>query len=303
MPDLTIDQFYTTQYDANWQHLVQQSQGRLHSLVRHETVKGKRKFLNFMGKTKARLITTRNGKTIPSNTPLAKRKLSLRQFDDVYHEDEWDADLLGEITSPRSAVVVNQAMAFQRAMDETIIGAATGDAWIGEDGTEAVAVPTSQKVAVSVGGANSGLNLAKIVAARSILGKNEAWGQNQPGAMGDKAYFVVSQVQLDNLLTVDQITNSRYADVKALVRGEVNEFLGFTFIRSELLPFEGATDVRICFAFMSSGIAFASNSFGTKMTIRDDLNETLQVRTKAQFGATRTEEEKVVLVYCDESGS
>lgn len=303
MAALEIPQFYTDQYSTNWQHLVQQSEGRLHSLVRQESFTGKRKLLNFMGKTKARLIVTRNGKTIPSNTPLAKRKLSKRQFDDVYHEDEWDQSLLGEITSPRSAVVTNQAMAFQRAMDEAVVLAATGSAWIGEDGTEEVVVPATQKVAVSVGGANSGLSLAKIIAARSILGKNEAWGQNQPGPMGDRAYFVVSQVQLDNLLTVDQITNSRYADVKALVKGEVNDFMGFHFVRSELLPFEGATDVRICFAFMSSGIAFTKSDMGTKMVIRDDLNETLQVRTKAQFGATRTEEEKVVLVYCDESGN
>ncbi|GAA5120671.1 hypothetical protein JIN84_05875 [Luteolibacter yonseiensis] len=307
MPDLTIDQFYATQFDANWQHLVQQNEGRLHSVVRQETVKGKRKLLNFIGKSKARLITTRNGKTIPSNTPLAKRKLSLRSYDEVYHEDEWDADLLGDVTSPRSAVVISQASAFQRAMDEAVIKAATGTAYIGEDGSEPVDLPAGQKIAATYvhggTGASSGLTLAKLIRAKSILGKNEAWGQNQSGVLGDKAYFVVSQKQLDDLLiSVDVVSNSRYSDVKALVNGEVNHFMGFDFIRTELLDYDDVGGgIRTCFAFLSSGIAFSKNGLSTKIVVRDDLNETLQIRTKGSHGATRTEEEKVVAVYCDET--
>jgi hypothetical protein len=306
MPDLTIDQFYTDQFDANWQHLVQQSEGRVYSLVRQETVKGKRKLLNFIGKSKARLITTRSGKTIPSNTPYAKRKLSLRSYDEVYHEDEWDAELLGDVTSPRSAVVISHAYAFQRAYDEAVIEAATGTAYIGEDGDEAVDLGNGQKVPVNYihgsTGSNSGLTLAKIIKAKSILGKNEAAGQNKTGVMGDKMIFLVTQQQLDDLLiNVDQVSNSRYADVKALVNGEVNQFMGFTFIRTQLLALDPATDIRTCIAFVSSGIAFSNNGMSTKIIIRDDLNETLQIRTKGRHGATRTEEEKVVAVYADES--
>jgi len=306
VPDLTIDQFYTDQFDANWQHLVQQNEGRVHSLVRQETVKGKRKLLNFIGKSKARLITTRSGKTIPSNTPFAKRKLSLRAYDEVYHEDEWDAELLGDVTSPRSAVVISHASAFQRAYDEAVIEAATGTAYIGEDGDEAVDLPNGQKVPVNYihggTGSNSGLTLAKIIKAKSILGKNEAAGQNKTGVMGDQLIFLVTQQQLDDLLVnVDQVSNSRYADVKALVNGEVNQFMGFTFIRTQLLELNSSTDVRTCIAFVSSGVAFSKNGMSTKITVRDDLNETLQIRTKGRHGATRTEEEKVVAVYCDES--
>jgi hypothetical protein len=296
MPDLTIDQFYTTQFDANWQHLVQQSDGRAHARVRQESVTGKRKLLNFIGKSKARLITTRSGKTIPSNTPLAKRKLSLRAFDEVYHEDEWDAELLGEVTSPRSAVVAAHAKAFQRSMDESVLVAAIGTAYIGEDGTEAVDLPASQKVAVSVGGADSGLNLAKLIAARSILGKNEA--------DGEPLYFFYSQKQLDNLLTnVNQVNSSDYNNVKALVEGRVTNFMGFEFIKTELLPINTSTNVRSCIAMAASGVAFAKNGMNTKIIVRDDLNETLQIRTKARYGATRTEEEKVVEIACDEDAA
>ncbi len=301
----TIDQHYETQFGTNWQHLVQQGEGRLHNLVRQETVRGKRKLINFLGKSKARLITTRNGKTIASNTPLAKRKLNLKPYDEVYHEDEFDNELLGDISSPKSSVVESHAYAFHRAYDEAVIEAATGTAYIGEDGEEPVDLPNSQKVAVNYvytgGAANSGLTLAKIIRAKSILGKNEAAGQNK-AMMGDKLIFIVSQQQLDDLLlNVEQVASSRYSDVKALVEGEINHFMGFEFIRTELLELDTATDIRTCIAMCASGVAFSNNGKNVKFSVRDDLNETLQVRSKGRHGATRTEEEKVVAVYCDES--
>jgi hypothetical protein len=38
-----------------------------------------------------------------------------------------------------------------------------------------------------------------------------------------------------------------------------------------------------------------------KIDIRTDLNHSIQIRTVMMLGATRLEEERVVLVYCDES--
>ncbi len=305
MPTTTLPEHYSTEFDANWQHLVQQAEGRLHTLCRQETVRGKRKLINQIGKAKARLITTRSGKTIPSNHPFAKRKLSLRAYDEVYHEDEWDEELLGDVSSPRSAVVASHAMAFQRAYDEAVVEAATGTAYVGEDGDEAVVLPSSQKVVVNYiwggTGSNSGLTLAKMIKAKSILGKNEVYGQSK-GRMGEGLYLVVSQQQLDDLLVnVDEVSNADYAAVKALVDGEVNHFLGFEIVRTELTSLDSSTDVRTCFAFVTSGIAFSQNGRSVKMSVRDDLNETLQIRTKGRHGATRLEEEKVVEIACDES--
>jgi hypothetical protein len=304
MAETEIPDHYSDEFSANWLHLVEQSDGRLHTLVQQESFKGKRKLLNFIGKSKARLITTRSGKTIASNHAFAKRKLSGREYDEVYQEDEWDETLLGDVSSPRSAVVKSHSGAFQRLFDEVVINAAIGTAYIGEDGEEPVDLPNSQKVVVGYihggVGANSGLTLAKIIKAKSILGINEATGQSKPGS--EMPIFVVTQKQLDDLLiNVDQVSNSRYADVKALVTGEVNEFMGFRFIRTELLPKDTATDVRTCIAFVPSGIAFFKNEMSTKFVIRDDLNETLQIRSKGRAGAVRTEEEKVVAIYCDES--
>lgn len=293
---------YSTQFGENWMHLVQQGDNRLEGCVTKLSVTGKERTINQIGKSKARKITTRNGKTIASNHPFAKRWLRLSPFDEVYQEDEWDEELLGVVSSPKSEVVASHAMAFNRAAEKEIIDALIGTAFIGEHGTDEVELPNTQKVPVSYihggTGSNSGLTLAKMIRARSILGINEALGDNDDAM----ACAIVTQKQLDDLLVnVDQVSNSRYSDVKALVDGKVNHFMGFKFKRTQQLPLDAATDIRTCIFYVPTGVAYGANSRRVKFSTRDDLNETLQIRTKGRMGATRLEEEKVVLVYADES--
>lgn len=302
MAETAIFDHYSTQFGENWNHLVQQGNNRLAEHVTVLSVTGKERTVNQIGKSKARKITTRNGKTIPSNHPFAKRWLRLEPFDEVYHEDEWDEELLGVVSSPKSEVVKSHAMAFNRAAEQVTIDALLGDAYVGEHGTDPVALPNSQKVPVNYvhggTGSNSGLTLAKLIRARSILGINEALGDDDDA----QAILVVSQKQIDDLLiNVDQVSNADYAAVKALVDGKVKHFMGFKFRRTEQLPLDVATDVRTCVAYVPSGIAYGSNSRKVKFSTRDDLNETLQIRTKARMGATRLEEEKVVAIFTDES--
>lgn len=297
-------EFYTTEFSENWMHLVQQDNMRLEGAAIVTTVNGKEKVFNQIGKVTGRKITTRNGKTIPQDHSFAKRWLRTEAFDCVYHEDEWDEQLLGEVSSPRSDVVKAHAKAYYRSADQTIIDALEGSAYVGTNGTDTIAIGAGQKVVVNYvhggTGSNSGLTLAKMIKAKSILGKNEAYGQD--GNKDDELIAIVSQAQLDDLLNnVDQVSNVDYAAVKALVDGEVNRFMGFKFIRSELLTHNSSTDVRTAIFYCKSGVCFASTGHSVRFSIRDDLNETLQIRTKWRHGATRLEEEKVVLVYCDES--
>lgn len=302
MPDTAVFDHYSTQFGENWNHLVQQGNNRLGDYVTTLSVTGKERTVNQIGKSKARKITTRNGKTIPSNHPFAKRWLRLDPFDEVYHEDEWDEELLGVVSSPKSEVVKSHAMAFNRAAELVTIEALLGDAMVGEHGTDPVALPNSQKVAVNYvhggTGSNSGLTLAKLIRARSILGINEALGDEDDA----RAVLVHTQKQLDDLLiNVDEVSNADYAAVKALVDGKVDRFMGFKFKRTEQLPLDEATDIRSCIAYVPAGIAYGSNSRKVKFSTRDDLNETLQIRTKARMGATRLQEEMVVEIFCDES--
>lgn len=144
-------------------------------------------------------------------------------------------------------------------------------------------LPETQKVAVnyvlSGGAANSGLTLAKMVEAKSILGKNEF-------PAGSMLYLVVSQQQIDDLLNnVTQVSSADYAAVKALQQGTVTNFMGFEFIKTELLAHNSSTDVRTCFAYVRDCLLM---SVGEDVTVRiDELpehNYSTQVYTRMSIG-------------------
>ena len=143
--------------------------------------------------------------------------------------------------------------------------------------------------------ANSGLTLAKLTRAAYILDKNEVEKEGR--------YIVVTAKQLNDLLTnVVEIKSTDYNNVKALVDGTVTRFMGFEFVQTELLPLDSGTDVRTCVAYQRDGLAFGIGmDKSVKIDIRADLNHTVQIRTVLMIGATRLEEERVVLIACDES--
>ncbi len=104
---------------------------------------------------------------------------------------------------------------------------------------------------VAAGGTK--LLVAKLRAAASFLNAVEA-------PMEDR-YFLTDHQGLDSLLEQTEVTSSDYAAVKALVQGEVNTFLGFTFkvigTRAEGGLPEAVGDVFTNFAFHKSAIGHA----------------------------------------------
>jgi hypothetical protein len=297
LPNLPLH--YQTDFEDNWIHLVQQMESRLEGKAKLVTVKGKERRFSQLGKGTMRLITTRNGTTVPSDSPMAERWLRPRGYDRTTFIDEFDDVALGELPAPESEHVQQHAMAAKRTLDEVIIAALEGTAYIGETGVTPVDLGAGQKVAVnyvqSGSAVNSGLTLAKLARAKYILDKNEVEKTGR--------YFVHSAKQLNDLLVnVIEIKSSDYNNVKALVDGDVQKFIGMEFVMTELLTLVVATDVRTCIAYQRDGVAYGfGKERSAKISVRDDLSETVQIRTKMLVGATRLEEERVVLVYCDES--
>ena len=64
-------------------------------------------------------------------------------------------------------------------------------------------------------------------------------------------HFAYSAKELNNLITnVDQVNNVLYNDVRALRDGRIRDFMGFMFIRTQLVPFiTQLTTVRSCVAW------------------------------------------------------
>jgi hypothetical protein len=279
--------------------LLQQQDSKLEGRCRKATIKGKeRQFSQIAGGT-MRLITTRNGVTIPSDSTLAKRWVRPVGYDQVTWIDEHDHIALGDLPAPQSEHVQQHSMAAKRTIDEVIIAALEGTSYIGETGVTEVTMGAGNKVAVdyvlSGSTANSGLTLGKLTRAKYLLDKEEVPQDNR--------YFIHTAKQLQDLLAnVVEVKSSDYAEVKALVDGKVTRFMGFDFVMTELLTLVTATDVRTCIAYHRDGVLLGS---GTEKKVHIDIlpgnNHTVQIRTVIHLGATRMEEERVVLVYCDES--
>ena len=201
-----------------------------------------------------------------------------------------DQDKLRMLIDPTSPYAMNGAYALGRAMDDVIITAALGASLTGENGSTSTPFDTSNQQ-IAVGG--TGLTVAKLRTARKILLTNEV------DVAMDPLYIAVTAVQMDNLLGTTEVTSSDYNSVKALVQGNVDTFLGFKFIHCERLGVDGSGDRR-CIAWAKSGMHLGMwNDITTKISERADKSYATQVYVKGTFGATRTEEKKVVEIICD----
>ncbi len=290
-----IPDHYVTQFDANWSHLVQQKMSRLREVVRIDSIEGKEKVYNQLSTSTMNLITSRSGATTPTDIPTAKRWLRCAGYDSVAIFDEFDETLLGNVVLPTSQTVESHAFAYARTLDQILINALGGVAYTA-DGTVPVSLPASQQVAVNFVEtgtvANSGLTLDKLRQTKYLFDTNEVDDD-------DQRIIVVSAKQMQNLLRSTQFTSRDWNDVQALVSGKIDTFLGFKFIRIELLPI--SANIRTCYAYAKSGVVLAEAGKEVKIDIRADLRHSLQIRTKGLIGGTRLEEKKVVSILCDET--
>jgi hypothetical protein len=293
-----IPEHYTTQFDQNWRHLVQQKNSRLREYVTLDSISGKEKSYNQLSEAAMQLITSRSGETRISDQATAKRWIRPKAYDTAKLFDEFDEQLLGEVVLPTSPVVQSHAAAYARTADQVIIDALGGTAYTGETGVTPTALPAGQKVAVnyveSGNAANSGLTIAKLRAAKFILDASEVDEE-------EERIIVVSAKQLQDLLRTTEITSADFNSIKALVDGAVNTFMGFKFRKTQLLPLNSSTDVRSAYVYVKSGLVLAERGLKTHMDVRTDLSHSLQIRSVASLGATRLEEKKVVEIACDES--
>jgi hypothetical protein len=299
MPALTtIPQHYPVQFETNWRHRVQAKQSLLKEYVTLDSIQGKEKSYNFLETAIMREITTRAGETTSQDQATAKRWNRTRGYDAVKRFDEFDDALLGQIVLPDSDVVMSHAAAYKRKCDELIAAAAVGTAYTGEDGVTAVTVPAGQQVAVNYvetgAAANSGLTVGKLRAAMFRLDDAEV-------DEDEERFFVAGPKQKEELLRSTEVTSKDYNVVQALVEGRIDRFMGFKFRWTKRTVINTSTDIRSCFAYVKSGIVLSDDGLKTHMDILPTQNHALQIRSVARLGAARVEEEKVVVVFCDQS--
>ncbi len=284
-----VNTAFVQQYSTNVGLLLQQRGSKLRDCVTMGSYTGKAaKAVEQIGSVTAQKRTSRH-----SDTPLISTPHDARW---VFPTDyEWadlidDADKLRMLIDPTSPYAQNGAYALGRAMDTDIISAALGTSKTGENGTTSTAFSASQTIASG----SAGLTVAKLRNAKKILLANEVDVENDP------LYIAVTAKQLDDMLGTTEVTSSDYNTVKALVQGNVDTFMGFKFVQTELLGVDSSSDRRVI-AWAKSGVHCGVwNDISGKVTERADKSYSNQVYVKGTFGATRTEEGKVVEILCSE---
>jgi hypothetical protein len=275
---------FVQQYSANIQMLSQQMGSLLRDKVRVESIVGKNAFFDQVGSVTAQLRTSRHADTPQSDTPHSRRRVSLADYEFADLIDQQDKVRL--LIDPTSSYAQAAAMAMGRAMDDVIITAALGTAYTGETGTGTETVQTG------VVKGTTGLTVAKLISAKDLLDKADV----DPSI---PRHIIVGPEQLGNLLGDSEVTSSDFNTVKALVRGELDTYLGFKFTVSNRLPKTG--NDRTCIAYAQDGLLLGiGKDISARIDERADKSYATQVYYCQTIGATRMESAKVVPIVAIE---
>lgn len=234
-------------------------------------------------------------KATPKNDPnLSRTRIDIKTYHDARIFDR--SVQLQTFSDPMSVASISLQSSVGIQIDKVIYAALGATALRGETGSKSVTLPTSRVIGADWGstGTNTGLTVAKIRHAAAMLtGK---------GVPNYDRFFVASATGQEQLLGNTETASSDFNNVKALVSGEIDTFVGFKF---KFLPdgiINVSSNVADYYAYHKTGVCFAMlEDLFMRITERDDLSYSKQVYYEISCGAARLEENKVVKVQADES--
>ena len=285
---ISIPESYVEQFSSRVHMLSEQQTSRLRGTVNFEAVTGESFSVERIGQTAdaPAVINNLHGDTPLNNTPHTRRWGFVADYD--------VADLIAKqsqvkmLIEPNSKYVRRHSGVMGRGIDDAIIGALGGSAAQGKNGTTTVALPSGQKLT----GGSTGMTLGKLIEAKERLDAAEV-DEFIP------RHIVMTAKQFSNLLADDKLTSQDFATVKALVRGEINEFMGFTFHRSQRL-LKPSSD-RLCYAWAQEGVTLGMGAEPNSVAgVRPDKRNNMQIYTWGSWGAVRSEDEMVIEIPCTE---
>jgi hypothetical protein len=314
-----IEAWRVQQYANNVYQLSQQKGSRLAGMVRRESFVGKTEYFDRLGLAVAEDKVDRNSDT--PNLDIAHSRRALTTITRHWGTLVDRKDKLQNIHSPENEYSIAAQNALGRKSDKILIDAALGTAYTGEAGTVAQTLGTAQQIAAVSAAALDYLNIGALLNAKYILDAAEAVGQR---------YIVVGADGIKALLNTTEVKNADYNTVKALAQGEIDSFLGFKFIHSEVLGVltaasvnpmgsydaddfhfatatglysGGGTDLvgteKMALCFVGDGLILGENTGGRMARVdeRNDKAYSAQVYAAMDLGGVRMEEAKVVQIF------
>lgn len=251
---------------------------------------GEMAFQEQLNTSEAREKTARNQTVVNDDPQYNRRKIVPRYFYKAPLIDKMDKLML--VKDPTNENVQSNAGALARARDGVIATAFFATAYSGKDGTDSNTLASLDSGANVIAAGSAGLTLTKLRAAITRLNKKSVPTTDR--------HCAHSATQLSDLLGDSTLTSADFNSVKALVDGQVNQFLGLTFHMTEKMPKSSTT--RQCAVYHRTGMCLGIwLDLMTSIDIMPGIHFSAQVYAGQSYGATRLEEEKVVEVDCYEA--
>jgi len=276
----TQSAIYAQAYSQNIMQLAQQKYSKLiNTIYIKPNVRGKTFFQDQIGEWSMETKGARNAAT-PNNDPnLARRMGTMIDYHDNRMLDRGDE--LKSISDPRSAYTIAAAQSLGRKIDDVIIAAGYSNSASGETGSTTVTNGNVKLVTANV------LTMAEVVAIKQTMDEDDVPDEDR--------FFVTDPTSLGSLLNVEQATSADYNSVRALVRGDIDTWLGFKWIKSTRIS---AVTSLSGLAYQKYGICLAMASAPMVRTDeRTDRSYSWQVYYELNVGATRLEEDKCMTIY------
>ncbi len=196
------------------------------------------------------------------------------EYSDIFHQSHVNFDERRELVQ-----VVSKAIA--RRMDQLCI-----------DALDAASSPST--VATTVGGSGTNMNIEKLRAAAKAM--------NDKNVPSEGRHLLMHSSQLDALLGQTEVTSADFATVKALVRGEINSFMGFNIITMGDRDEGGVPkpSTRTCFAWHQDSMGYAES-----MSQKSEVNyipekTSFLVSSMFSAGSVAIDDEGIVKISCTE---
>lgn len=284
MPDNTQLVIRGQDYGKILLPLARQEKSKLYDKVwvRHDIV-GKSFYQDQIGNWEMTQKTGLNVATPQNDLNLSRTRIDIKTYHDARILDR--SVNLQSFTDPMSqaSTCITSSVGIQ--IDKIIYDALGGVTYRDETGSTTVTLPAAN----TIGAGGTGLTLEKILTASEKL--------NAKGVPMGERTLVINATGLTQLLSDPKLTSADYNNVKALVRGELNYFVGFEFVVIPDGIINVADNTADFYAFHKTGVCLGMlEELFLDMDTRKDLSYSKQVYYEINGGAGRLEEAKVIKI-------
>ena len=285
MPE-SITTLFVNQYQNTMRLLCQQLDSRLSgTTVPPVKMEGEYLYWERLGASEAEELVTRHADTPNVEPEHTRRRSTATPYVWATLLDRADAARM--LVDPKGPYQQAGKAAMNRRKDRLILAALGGTAYGGKMGTDPKVLPPGQKVAHG----SVGMTIAKLLNAKQLLDEAEAPVEGR--------FFVCPSESIIDLLNTTEISNADYNTVRALVAGQIDTFLGFKFIQTELIYLENGSSGTTWYnyAYCKGAVGYGNiEDITVRLTERADKNYAWQPYVSMDMGTTRIEDEMVIEV-------